>query len=129
MTCDHCDELRDRIAYLESKLGLRISLDEVAALNRGFALTGSEARVVLALYKANGRTVTVPQLEDALYGEEPVREREPTIVTVFLCKARKKLPGGFIRNEWGKGYWMPDQGRAQIAALLSPIHETQERAA
>jgi two-component system cell cycle response regulator CtrA len=101
------DDLRERVAFLESELGTDTEVPLC------FCLTPREALLFGALYK-NTR-VTTQMAMASLYhlysdGDLP----EPKIIDVFICKMRKKLkPFGIkIKTIWGQGYFMSEDSKA-----------------
>lgn len=125
--CSRCDELEDRIAWLESELGIQRNLDlvsRIAATIKDHGLQSKRfgaAKLISALYLAKGRPLTTLQLMEAMpprdFGED---ERLPKIVTVYVCYARKHLGRGIIETIWGKGYRLTDEGVAMVDAILNP---------
>jgi DNA-binding response OmpR family regulator len=128
MTCPRCAELEERIAYLESELGLQRDADQVGRIHdlmRRAGMPGSTggraqaAEMVMALYRAGGRPVTTWQLLDAV--PSPSRaDRGPNIVKVWVVVARKALGRDAIRTVWGKGYAITEAGIGRVKAILNP---------
>lgn len=123
MTCD-CEALRDRVAELESELGLR----RQAELMHALALVGRElsdrrapsaSRILAALYAAKGRPVSTDNLMRAApnkgYHED---ERLRNIVSVYVYYLRKALGKDAIETVYGFGYRLSAKGMAQAAAML-----------
>jgi DNA-binding response OmpR family regulator len=128
--CGRCMELEERVAYLEGELGLRLQADQVARLRE--VLLGATmgvtrgraqpAEAVLALYRAKGRPVTKWQLMDAVPPASGVAnddERDPKIVNVWVCVARKGLGADAISTVWGRGYQMTVAGMARVTEILA----------
>lgn len=126
--CPHCAAKDERIAWLESELGLQ--RDETARDKLRSALaTATEnarhgmngtARFVLALYGARGRAMSSQQLLDAIpprWGGDD--ERLPTIVRVWASSARKTLGKDAISTAWGSGYRLTPEGMARVGAILA----------
>lgn len=131
--CARCDELLDQnealaaeVAYLRSELGLRLDADHEhrlkAAFPKGQVARGLCARMVLALYQAEGRTVTALQLLDAAPPRNPASddERQHQLVTTVACHVRKALGPDAIENVWGVGYRLTETGIAKVRTILSP---------
>jgi DNA-binding response OmpR family regulator len=124
--CDRCAELEERVAWLESELGLR---RETEAEDRLHRFMTSEAaytinrpgacRFTLALYRARGRAVSRPQVLEAVPpvagGED---ERNWRIVDVWACHARRALGVDAIQTVRSRGYRLTEAGMARVAAIL-----------
>jgi DNA-binding response OmpR family regulator len=134
--CPRCDELRERVAWLESELGLQRDQTDVEALRRvilrfryrsGGIGSAHCARMLLALYRAGGRAMSRYQLMEAAPpsggGED---DRNANLVGVMMCLARRALGYGAIENVWGSGYRLTPTGIARVAEILG---EAQRAAA
>lgn len=105
--------LHERIAYLESSLGL----DFLAPAEYG--LTPKESAVLGVLMSrelAKKETVMLAVYQDM---DTP----EIKIVDVFICKIRKKLePFGLgIETRWGLGYYLTPDTKRKIEARMAEI--------
>lgn len=124
--CDRCEELEERVAWLESELGLQVSADLVDRIRRGLGGIGQQskangtARLIAALYAANGRPMTRWQLLDAIPSRAGNEERNANIISVWVSFARKKLGPNAIHNAWDVGYRLTPEGMARISAILEP---------
>lgn len=109
------DQLRDRIAWLEEKIGL----DFVAPLE--FELSPLEQKVLGILSSAPG-LVTKEQIMHFLYADRITDREVPDtkIVDVWICKTRSRLAPFAIEitTHWGQGYSMPQTSKAALAAHL-----------
>jgi DNA-binding response OmpR family regulator len=112
MTCPHCEELRERIAWLEQELGLRMSNSVTDKVMRAFRLTPAEAWFVIVLWEAKGRPVERHWLLD----NKPVVRAKQTeypslnMLRVYINKVRGQLGKDAIRAVWGIGYAMTPTG-------------------
>lgn len=125
MTCPHCDELRERIAYLEGELGLQKEATHLAAIRaftHGVTIRGrmQTAEFILALYRANGRVISGPQLMEIIpphqYGED---DRNHEIVKVWAHGARKILGRQAIQTVWGRGYRLTAEGLERVRDIIA----------
>jgi DNA-binding response OmpR family regulator len=101
------DELREKIASLESMLGIRIEVPLV------FGLTNQQAKVLGMLMKRE--IVTKEMAFTALYGlRTGGADVEIKIIDVFICHVRRKLKPFEIEIEtvWGQGYRMSPEAKA-----------------
>ena len=124
MTRPTYEELEEQVAYLKSELGLVAESDALHTLRLAMRVPGSVGRrgpamVVMALYKAHGRTLSKHQIMEAV----PPRSggddnREPKIIDVWVSRARKSLGRDAIENVWGQGARLSPQGMALVAGLL-----------
>lgn len=118
MTCPHCEELRERIAWLESELGVQNSQTQIRLICSAFALTKTEAWFVMTLWKAKGRTVDRFWLLDNRPLLDRTTDRENiNVLRVYMSKLRK-LFGPHINPQWGKGYYMTAEGIALVDAVI-----------
>lgn len=120
MTCPHCEDKDDRIAWLESELGLQRTESEIDALRMAFGLTPQQSEIVRALYHAKGRTVSKLQLWDACPPVTAGEDRVPEILNVHVCKIRNILGRDVIHTSWGRGYALTPAGMAKVAPILTP---------
>lgn len=124
--CDRCAELAERIAWLESELGVQRDGDGLQNLRvymlaqpvpRAYKV--KSANFVMALFQAKGRLLTRDQMMIAVPpasgGED---ERWPKIVDVWACHARRCLGREMIENVWGKGYRLSPAGMALVASIV-----------
>lgn len=136
--CQRCEELEEEVAYLRSELGISINSGEVGVLRAAIRTLspGNRAgsvgvsRFVLALYHVHGRTLSKYQIMEALPplngGDD---QRDPKIVDVWACAARKALGRDALENVWGRGVRLTDIGADLVGRILGhiePIPQTQE---
>lgn len=110
------DQLRERIAQLETLLGFRTA----APIELG--LTGREACAFGVLLARE--IATKEAIMTALYGGKcDADQAEPKIVDVFVCKARKKLKafGIEIKTAWGQGYYLDAETKRRVQAMMPKI--------
>jgi DNA-binding response OmpR family regulator len=69
-------------------------------------LTPKERRIMIALHDARGAMVSHDGLMRAVYFDTTNDEPDEKIITVFVCKIRKKIPAsiGQIVTHWGAGF-------------------------
>lgn len=117
--CDRCAELEERVAWLESELGLRVDADEIYVLQRAFGLAPGEAHLVRALYAARGRTLTHLQILDAIPSPGGLEDRSFTNINTLICRVRKGLGRDAIITVWGRGYQISPIGAERIRSVLN----------
>lgn len=115
---DRIADLEEQVAYYKGELGLLRDADDYARLRARWGLTPMEAALVLALYARVGHTMSRASLMDALYSNRPQDEPAIKIIDVMVCKARAKLGRGFIRNAWGRGYYLEASAVEALDAVL-----------
>lgn len=134
--CDRCAELEERVAWLESELGLQNDMTMAERLRRHFidscgtGWRGQQrsggVRVILALFAAKGRAMSRDQLLEAI---PPFRggddERQPKIVDVWVCWARKAIGRDAISSVWGRGYQLTKAGVERVAAIVGEHHQPE----
>lgn len=108
------DELRMRIAQLETEIGLRNNIPLV------FGLTGSEARLLSMLVQrgfATKEQLLIAATNDVTGNKVP----DIKIVDVYVCKIRRKLEKFDITIEtsWGRGYNLTAENRAKVGIYLN----------
>lgn len=128
MTCPHCEELEERVAWLESELGLRRSAERINRLKRLIPTyrqsgRGLAAHLIEALYAANGKMLTKWQIMEALPSPTRNEERLLKLVDVVVCNARHGLGKDAIETVWGHGYRMTPKGLDAVRAILEPRSE------
>ena len=125
MNCPHCAEKDERIAWLESELGLQKDGDAYANLRNVLMTartptsrhTGS-AGCVMALYHAKGRTMTRLQILEACPSPSGIEDRVEKVVDVWICFARKSLGREAIESVWGRGYRLTPMGVERVGAII-----------
>jgi len=87
----------------------------IDAVRKAFQVMPSTARVLWVLWDCKGKTHD--QMFHAIYGDR-LDQPEIKIIQVQVCKLRVALRGigADINTLWGKGYELPRESRAQIAA-------------
>ena len=97
------DYLKARVAHLED------ALTEVPpSVLLAWGLTPTEQTLIGVLMRRAPNLVTTERLLTVLYDGRD--EPDPKIVTVLVCKARKKIisRGWYIKTHWGQGYSMAE---------------------
>jgi DNA-binding response OmpR family regulator len=127
--CESCAELAERVAWLESELGLQradTSFDDLRSYLRTRVQsdrrgTPNVTRLILALYRANGRVMNTDQIMEAIppMGGSVFEDlRDTAIVKVWVCYARRCLGRDAIESAWGKGYRLSPSGMALVASII-----------
>lgn len=125
-SCQRCAHLEERVAWLESELGIQRDAAKREALRRETVARsphkfgrGGAADVVLALYEARGRVMSFGQILEAV---PPRRggsdERRADLVKVFVCVARKTIGKDAIDTIWGVGYRLTPAGMRRVAQIV-----------
>lgn len=121
MTCAHCEDMAERVAWLEGELSLQLSASDVHTLCRRFKMRPQAAQMVLAMYRAKGRVMsnlqlweTMPQVRDPRRDDD----RDFKMLDVQICSARKALGADAIETAWGKGRALSPVGMERVAAAL-----------
>lgn len=112
--------LQEEILWLRGELGLLVTAEQVAEVQHTFSMTGHEARILLLLI--NSGLVTKANAMNALSEAGYDYDAEEKIVDVYVCKVRAKLKraniGNAIETVWGNGYYLTQDARSAIAAML-----------
>lgn len=131
--CERCAELAERIAWLESELGLQRDADGFARLRAAIPVGGPQsraagvARLLGALFSARGRTLSCGQIVERIPSPSGNEDRDTKLAAVYVCDARRTFGRGIIETVWGKGYRLTPSGMALVASILSG--EPQQAAA
>lgn len=110
--CPHCRRLRDERDLLEEEVTqlkerMKAANAEDWIWPVEFGLTATETRLVQALLHSPRECLSINQIMNHLYGERAVDDVPiGRIVTVLICKIRKKLhPHNItVKNYSGIGY-------------------------
>jgi DNA-binding response OmpR family regulator len=115
MSCHHCERKDAEIARLVRELDVRRRDGEIGALMSRFGMTAAEAKVVLLLYRGNGRIVGHDSLLDI------IDSNSPESLKVIISRAREKLgQNAAIHNEYGVGYALNATACSRVMAALEP---------
>lgn len=131
MTCARCEELEERVAWLESELGiqrdatdyarLRIAMKRASPAGAGGWSRRSGVLLVMALLQANGRVMSRLQLLEAIPpADRGDDDRSPKIIDVWVCCARRAFGADLIDTVMGRGYRLSEVGSERIRAILNP---------
>ena len=111
--CERCEILEEENRQLRDQLGLQSKEAAREALRRAFELTANEAHICALLYQRFPASVRL----DALTKTQPVirhEDNDPRTATVLVCRIRKKIGRDTIKNDWGHGYCLTEQGRKRL---------------
>lgn len=124
MTCPHCADKDERIAWLESELGLRADAARLNDLRTRLRLAPREAKIALLLASASG-VVTHAQIEEAIPEPRGDNFRHETFIRVYIAKLRDKLGSASIESVYGLGYQMRPEAKQRVLdpKILSPKAE------
>jgi DNA-binding response OmpR family regulator len=127
--CDRCEELEERVAWLESELGMQRDAQQFQKLHDAMAAAfgskrnrkemrcGQPVELLLALYRAKGSVVSVYQLLERIPSPND-KDRDAKIVSVWVYFARALLGKDIIDNVWGRGYRLSDTGMQRVKEIL-----------
>lgn len=113
------EDLQERVAYLESELGLALELDKLAKLRRRYGAEPLQTRMLLALHHRRGGLLSPAQLADAMHpngSEQPATVVDTT--RVHISRLRRNTAAR-VQNVAGIGYRLDDAMRAEIDAILA----------
>lgn len=124
MACAHCEDLAERIAWLESELGIQRDATLLAKLIEALPeCSGGRlqpAMTIAALFAAKGRLMSRLQIMEAVPPRENEDNREVHIVSVWVSRARDMIGFDSIANTWGQGYRLTPVGMATVSGLIAP---------
>lgn len=119
MTCERCADLEEQIAWLKSELGLTQDTSAVHALRGRFKIDPQQARLLLTLYEAHGRTLTTVFLHEAISSREHTYGSK--LVHVRVMRLRKVLGKEAIETLYGLGYRLSAEGRDRVSLALGRL--------
>lgn len=120
MSCPHCEAMRERIAWLESELGLQNKAHLVEKLRPHITRHNRQCQVAqffVVLWLARGRPVSNFQLMESIRSPMGV-DRDSNIVKVWASKARKALGMDAVNTISGFGYQLTPAGMRKVAEIL-----------
>lgn len=124
MSCARCEELEERIAWLESELGLQREADVLDAIisrmGRQAAQVGRPgiARTIACLYAARGRPVSKWNLLEASGTPTSDEDRNIRVVDIYVSRARQVMGFGAVRTVRGFGYALAPEGVEWVERAL-----------
>lgn len=120
--CDRCTELEEEVAWLRSELGIRADAEQGNRLRSAFSVTPGEAAVLMRLYAAGGRLVTLSQLCQAAPSMDEAGERDDLrIMRVYVSRIRKKMGVGAILLAYGRGYSLSPEAQARVRSVVEIV--------
>lgn len=123
------EELEEEVAYLRREMGVAEHADLIWRLRSRFRISPGAIEMLLALYRAGGKTLNKSQLEFAV-DAEGARDRDyGNIVNVYVCRIRKALGDDAIGTHWGRGFRLTPEGIALVDAALGIQPPEQQRSA
>lgn len=122
MSCAHCEDLKERVAWLEGELGLSeratVAMKLRAAQPHHTVRSVGNVDMLAALYAAKGKVLNKWQLLDATTSPSGKDDRDVKIVDIWVCHLRRNLGRDTIATAWGRGYSLTETGMAKVAAIL-----------
>ena len=129
------ETLQERVAYLESEMGIAVDHGEIATIITRLSVRSSVARTIMALYRAKGRWLTRGQIEEML-NPDYTYSYDSNMAAVMICHARRVLGWEAIENIVTMGWRLTEIGLARVRACLDlqtlptqPIHTQPQGAA
>lgn len=119
--CQRCEDLEEEVAYLRSEMGERLRVERVDEVARRLKLAPGVTALLLILYGAKGRPVSIYQACEALPSPSKNEDRNPHLVAVYVTKIRKTLGADAIENVWGNGYRLTQHGMDSVGRLLGDV--------
>jgi len=107
--CPHCAALKARIRELEAIL---VTKDRIAKVAGSFQVSGTKARLLLAMYQRRGAAVRRDHLMDVASTDS----RDSLKATI--CYLRRDVGKGLIYHAAGVGYGLTDLGLDAIRVAL-----------
>lgn len=118
MTCPHCADKDEMIAWLKSELGIADDETQIAGIRSGLGVTRGEAHLLRAMYRAKGKAMSVAQMMEAFPASRGHEDRDYHLLNVLVCRIRKALGKGAVETVWKFGYRLTDEGVALVRGAL-----------
>ncbi len=119
------EDLEEHVAFLRSELGVQVHGDKIARIRQAYRATNSTAHMILRLYEARGKPVSVEQLLESLPSPSKSEDRSLQLVAVFGVRVREALGGqDTLENVRSFGYRLSDDARARVAIVLGDAPES-----
>jgi len=109
MTCPHCADLKARIRELEAIL---VTKDRIAKVAGSFQVSGTKARLLLAMYQRRGHVVRRDHLMDVASTDS----RNSFKAT--MCYLRRNVGREMIYTSAGIGYGLTNAGLEAVKGAL-----------
>jgi two-component system cell cycle response regulator CtrA len=110
---------RSQSVVTAGSLAVNLDAGTVEVAGKRVRMTGKEYQVLELLSLRKETTLTNENFMNYLYGGVEGQEPKPKIITVFICKLRKKLAaaGGdkFVETVRGRGYVLRDRANEAAA--------------
>lgn len=123
--CPRCTDLERRIRQMEAERRRDRGVEIISALATRLNLTEQPARILAALYQANGRVLGRDFLLDEVLPVARVEVRGGKCLDVLIWNIRRTAGFSAIQTHPGLGYSITDLGRLICDEAL----ETRARAA
>ena len=111
---DRIANLEERVAWLESELGMARNADQLHILRRELRITPCAARMLSILYIAKGRVVRRLFLEDEVCTTDTVTN----VVKLYALYIRKALGPDALETARGEGYRLTSSGLQRVKSIL-----------
>lgn len=108
------DYLIAQVRVLKSDLALADRSSQVARLCRWLKLNRQQGKLMMALYDAKGKNVSVARLMDAI----DTQSKNHRIVGVLVSQMRALVGKNAILSDWGLGYSISQAGREVVRKAL-----------
>lgn len=122
--CPRCQDLEERIVWLEDELGWRKDNGRVLALKQAFRLSPKGAAILDMLYSAGGLPVPRHRLENA--NQQPDEEDgdymcAENLVSVYVRRLRVSLGEDAVSTLRSRGYALSPSGMAAVRMTLEGL--------
>ena len=113
------EELQAEVLELRRELRLRTDEQDAAQFSLAFKLTPNEARVLLGLYRAQGKAVRRHHLLDLTERLDILKDITDQVCDVYVCRLRKVLDEGAIQTVRGFGWKLTPIGLDACKLVLA----------
>lgn len=117
---DRIAELEERVAYLESELGLAVAIEQAHQVQRALSVTPTHAHFLLALYHCRGRSLSYAQLDERIPAVVGRGEAPQNTMRAFALQIRRRLGADSVSTVDG-GYRLGPIGHDLVRRALEPL--------
>ena len=112
---DRIAELEERVAWLESELGLVRAIEQEDAVRKALHLVPAAMKCLSILYAAKGRVVLDGSIEDRL---NPERDYASNIANIYTTRIRRALGKDSVERVRTQGFRLTRVGMERVRRIV-----------
>lgn len=118
MTCAQCDQLREEVRHLRRERDADQARERVALVAHRLNARPAGAWLLLTLFDAFPRPVSVHKLVNNLPYRYRNEDRGDEVIKVHMSHLRKAVGKETVSTLYGYGYALTPQGREKVAEVV-----------